>query len=149
MRTLQTSARIPAPPAVAWDVLTDLDDHRSWNPFMSSISGAPEVGARLVVRLTPPGGRAMTVRPTVTAAEPGRRFEWLGHLGVPGLFDGRHRFELHDLGDGTTRLVHEEEFRGVLVPLLWRFVAGSTRAGFEQFDEAFARRVASLVADRD
>jgi hypothetical protein len=54
-----------------------------------------------MLRMQSSGGRAMTIRPRVTAASPGSTFEWLGHLGVPGIFDGRHRFELTATSTGT------------------------------------------------
>ena len=140
MRTIQTTAVLDVTPDIAWQVLTDFPAHAEWNPFMRRIDGDPTDGARLTVRLAPPGGRAMTFRPTVTAADPGRLLEWLGHLGVPGLFDGRHRFDLEPLDGGQTRLTHSETFRGLLVRPLWRSMAGPTTAGFEQFNAAFAER---------
>lgn len=148
MRTISTTAVLDVPPEVAWQVLTDFAAHAEWNPFMSSIAGEPTPGSRLTVHLTPPGGRAMTVRPTVTAADPARLFEWLGHLGVPGLFDGRHRFELEPLPSGQTGLTHSETFRGLLVRPLWRSVSGPTTAGFEQFNHAFADRCRAMSGDR-
>lgn len=140
MRTITTTIDIDADAEVAWAVLTDFPSHADWNPFMAGITGEPTPGSRLTVRLTPPGGRAMTFRPTVTAAEPARLLEWLGHLAVPGLFDGRHRFELAPLRSGQTRLTHSETFRGLLVRPLWRSMAGPTTEGFEQFNQAFAAR---------
>lgn len=144
MRTIQTTAELDVTPDIAWQVLTDFAAHAEWNPFMRSIEGQPIEGGRLTVRLTPPGGRAMTFRPTVTAARPGRLLEWLGRLGVPGLFDGRHRFELEPLPSGQTRLTHSETFRGLLVRPLWRSMAEPTTAGFEQFNAAYAERCAAV-----
>ena len=66
--------------------------------------------------------------------------EWVGHLGVPGLFDVRHRFELTDTGTGT-HLVQKESFRGLLVRPLRRSLDGSTRAGFEAMNSALRERV--------
>ena len=100
----------------------------------------PEVGQRLSLRLEPPGGRGITIRPTVTAAEPASMLEWFGHLGVPGFFDGRHRFDLVVIPAGTL-LVHSEAFGGLLVRPLHRSLDGSTRAGFEAMNEALRRRV--------
>ena len=145
MRRIETTIDIDVTPEQAWAVLVDLDGHAEWNPFMSEIRGVAAVGERLTVTFTPPGRRATTFRPTVTAADPVRRFEWLGRLGIPGLFDGRHRFDLEPLADGRTRLVHSEEFRGVLVPLLWRSLATATRTGFEQLNAAFAARCVAVV----
>ncbi|HXV94113.1 MAG TPA: SRPBCC domain-containing protein [Pseudonocardia sp.] len=148
MKTLETRIDIAAPPLAVWEVLTDLARYAEWNPFVLEASGEVAVGARLHVRIRPEGGRAMTFRPTVTAAEPGRRFAWLGRLwGVPGLFDGAHRFELEPI-DGGTRLVHAEDFRGVLVPLVARSLETGSRAGFEAMNLALARRVEALHAAR-
>jgi hypothetical protein len=60
----------------------------------------------------------MTFRPTVAALEPGRRREWLGHAGMPGLFDGRHSFTVGPRTGGGTTFTRRESFGGILVPLL-------------------------------
>jgi hypothetical protein len=131
---------IEAPPAEVWRHLVDLAAYPDWNPFIPSAEGEVEVGQRLSLRLQPPGGRAVPIRPTVTAATTASVFEWLGHLVVPGLFDGRHRFELFPTRAGT-RLVQSESFAGLLVRPLRRWLDGSTRAGFEAMNAALRRRV--------
>jgi hypothetical protein len=102
-------------------------------------AGTVAVGERLTNRLEPPGGKAMTFRPTVTQVHDGRVFEWLGRLGLPGLFDGRHRFELVPNGDGT-RLMQTERFSGVLVPFMTKGLYTKTRAGFEAMNTALKTR---------
>jgi hypothetical protein len=141
MEQLRTEIEIDARPAAVWAVLVDLERHAEWNPFLVQASGEVREGERLRVRLSPPGGRAITMRPRVTVADEARTFEWLGHLGVRGLFDGRHRFDLEPLGDGRTRLVQSETFTGLLVPLLARFLEAKTRAGFVAMNEALRARV--------
>lgn len=143
---VRTEIEIPSPPAAVWAVLTDLERWAEWNPFATA-QGRARVGERLVVRLTGArGGKGMTFKPRVTAAEPGRRFAWLGRLGVPGLFDGEHSFTLQPLHGGTrTRLVHAESFTGVLVGLLTRMLDGNTAAGFDQLNAALADRVAAVT----
>jgi hypothetical protein len=130
---------IEAPPAEVWRHLIDLEAYPDWNPFIPSASGTPEVGERLSLRLQPPGGRAVPIRPTVTAVTTASVFEWLGHLGVPGLFDGRHRFELFPTPAGT-RVVQSEAFSGLLVRPLRRWLDGGTRAGFEAMNDALRGR---------
>jgi hypothetical protein len=98
------------------------------------------VGERLTNRLQPPGGKAMTFRPTVTAVEPNRTFEWLGRLGLPGIFDGRHRFELEATASGGTRLVHTEHFRGILVRFMRKSLDTKTLQGFELMNAALKTR---------
>src|SRR5688572_2335739 len=98
---LHTEIVIDAPPERVWAVLTDFERYAEWNPFVQAVQGELTEGGRLRVRLVPPGGRAITMRPRVTAMDPGVAFEWLGHLGVAGIFDGRHRFELRPTVGGT------------------------------------------------
>ena len=60
--------------------------------------------------------RTMRMRPTVLVAEPGRELRWLGRLFVPRLFDGEHRFEIHDDGHGRVRFVQESDSEGCSSP---------------------------------
>ena len=140
---LHTEITIDAPPERVWDILTDLDGYQAWNPFVISSEGQVAVGERLVNRLQPPGGKAQTFKPTVTVVEPAATFEWLGRLGVPGVFDGRHRFDLEPTPDGGTRFVHSEFFSGLLVPLMRSMLDGKTRQGFELMNDALKTRAES------
>jgi len=139
MRQIHVETDIAAPCRRVWSVLTDFAAYPAWNPFITRLEGEAREGARLTVRIHPPGGRAMTFRPTVLAAVPGRELRWLGHLLVPGLFDGEHAFRLEPRGAEGCRLVQEERFRGLLVPLLGRALA-QTRKGFEAMNQALKER---------
>lgn len=143
---LQTDIEITAPPETVWDVLTNLDEYRDWNPFIISATGNVEVGERLINRMQQPGSRAMTIKPTVTEVETGRTFEWLGVLGIPGVFDGRHRFELEETVTGT-RLVQSEQFRGILVRFMRKMIDTSTRQAFEQMNSALKERAEAQSGD--
>ena len=94
MKRIETQIDLPAVPSVVWEQLIDTVSMGNWNPFITSMSGVLEVGERLRVRIAPVGGRPMAFKPRVTVVEPGRRLEWLGTMGIPGLFDGRHSFTL-------------------------------------------------------
>ena len=82
----------------------------------------------------------MRMRPTVLAAKRPQELRWLGHLGVPGLFDGEHRFRIEPLGTDRVRFVQEERFSGLLAPLVLRFVERGTRQGFEAMNQALKAR---------
>jgi hypothetical protein len=141
---IRSEIEIEAPPDAVWAQLADLGGYEEWNPFITRAEGSAKAGQRLSLRMQPSGGRAMTIRPTVTAASEGSTFEWLGHLGVPGVFDGRHRFELSPTPTGT-HVVQRESFRGLLVRPLRRALDTGTLAGFEAMNAALRRRV--LEAD--
>jgi hypothetical protein len=139
-KQLRTHIDIHASPERVWQILTDFAAYPQWNPFMPQASGSARRGQRLTIRLQPAGGRGTTFRPTVLEADPGKRLRWIGHLLVPGVFDGEHSFTIQPLGDGQVRLVQQEDFRGLLVPLLARSLDRRTLPAFEQMNQALKRR---------
>ena len=145
MKELRTDIEFEGTPQEVWEVLADLPAYAEGNPFIKKIDGEPRTGAKLEVRMEPEGERAMTFRPTVLTAEPGRELKWLGHLLVPGLFDGEHRWLIEEIELGRVRFTQSERFGGILVPLLWKKLRdGGTAKGFRAMNEALARRVAEL-----
>ena len=137
---LHSETAIQASPQLVWEILTDFAAYPEWNPFIPRIDGSVETGSRLDVQLQPPGGRGMRMRPTVLAAAPAEELRWVGHLGIPGLFDGEHRFRIELLGPDRVRFVQEEQFRGLLVPLVFWFIEAGTRQGFEAMNQALKAR---------
>lgn len=143
-KTIQTTIRIAATPDKVWNVLTAFHAYPEWNPFIKSLSGDVKTGNTITVRLEPPGGKGMTFKPEVLAFEKNKTFHWQGHLFFPGLFDGKHRFELTDNGDGTTTFTHAEDFKGILVPLFREMLDGSTINGFRLMNEELKKRAEQL-----
>jgi hypothetical protein len=82
----------------------------------------------------------MTFRPTVLTAEDNRELRWLGHLLVPGLFDGEHSLTIQPLGENRARFVQREAFKGLLVPLFRRSLDNNTQRGFEEMNRALEER---------
>ena len=136
---LHSEIGIDAAPERVWEILIDFASYEDWNPFIISSRGEPEVGTRLVNRMQPPGGRVFTFKPTVTAVEEGQVFEWLGHMMIPGLFDGRHHFEIRSSGTGTV-FTQDEYFSGVLVRLMRKNLDGPTSEGFHAMNQALKER---------
>jgi hypothetical protein len=139
-KQLRSEIDVHATPERVWQVLTDFAAYPQWNPFITRADGEARRGRRLTLRMQPAGGRATTFRPTVLEAAQGRELRWLGRLLVPGLFDGEHRFTIRPLGDGQVRLVQQEDFRGLLVPLLAGSLDRRTLPAFEQMNQALKRR---------
>jgi hypothetical protein len=147
MRELSTEIEFDGTPDETWAILTDLQAYPLWNPFIEKVDGELSVGAKLDVRLQPVDERGITMHPTVLTAEPGRELRWIGHLLVPGIFDGEHRFLIEEAGPSRVRFTQSERFGGILVPLLWKKLRdGGTARGFRAMNEAIARRVAERRA---
>ena len=60
MKELRTAIEINASADTVWAILTDLSQFAAWNPFMPEAEGEVREGARLKVRIAPPGGKAST-----------------------------------------------------------------------------------------
>lgn len=144
---LHTEIDIEASPEDVWTVLTDLSHYSDWNPFIVSSHGTVAVGQRLMNRLRTPGGKTRTFKPTVTIVDPPRTFEWLGHLGFPGIFDGRHRFELTATRTGT-HLAQIEHFSGLLVRFALRSLDEGTVGGFNAMNLALKACVEHRPVER-
>ena len=137
-RIITTNLTVSASVEDVWETLTDLAGYRTWNPFIIAAAGTISVGERLDLRIQPPGGRAMTFKPWVTALEQHHYVEWLGRLGLPGIVDGRHSFTLTSMAGGRTLVQQSETFTGVLIPFTGPMLA-RTRAGFVAMNEALAQ----------
>lgn len=143
MRAIHTEIGIGAPAARVWDVLMATDAWAEWNPFAKA-SGRFAVGERVSVTLTPPGKRAMTVRPAIVKLDAGRELRWLGSLGIRGLFDGEHGFRVAPEDVGRCRFEQFETFTGLLVaPIMW-MVGDATRQGFEAMNRALKVRAEAV-----
>ena len=140
MRELRSEIEIRASADRVWGILTDFARYPEWNPFLRQITGDAVKGAGLTVLFQPSGSGAMTMRPTVTQVRPSAELRWLGHLMVPGLFDGEHIFEIEPRGEGVVRFVQRENFDGLLVPLFWGMLDRDTRRGFTEMNAALKVR---------
>lgn len=136
MMEIRTEIDIDAPTEKVWAALTDFAAFPGWNPFIRSASGPLEVGSKLDVFLGALRDARDAFRPTVTSVVPTRELRWLGRVGVPGLFDGEHIFELTARGPDRTHFVQRERFRGVFVPLLAPSLERGARRGFEEMNRA-------------
>jgi len=94
MKSIESEITIDAPVASVWSHLIDFVHYPNWNVFIPSISGELKEGSKWKVTIHPPGGSKMTFAPKCTKMETGKRFQWKGSLGIPGLFDGEHIFSL-------------------------------------------------------
>ena len=135
--TISTHVIIDAPVEAVWARLIDLEDYGTWNPFITSAAGSLSLDQRLTLTVLPPGGRLMTFRPRVSTVKENTCVEWIGRLGLPGIFDGRHRFGLTSMPEGRTMLEQSETFSGLLIPFAGSMIA-RTGAGFAAMNSALA-----------
>ncbi len=143
-RELFSQIEIEASPEKVWGVLTDFASFPDWNPFMRSVSGDLSVGGRLTVRLQPPRSKGATFKPNIIEVERYRSIRWLGHLLIPGLFDGEHILEILPVEGGKrVRFIQRELFSGLFLPFLSKMLKHDTAGGFVEMNKALKERCES------
>lgn len=134
-KEIKTEILINATPEKIWSILINFDNYTNWNPFIKSIKGEVKVGNIITARIEPPEAKGMTFKPKILIFETNKELKWLGHLLFAGLFDGEHKFELIDHGNGTTTFRQSEKFNGILVPLFKKQLDNNTKKGFEEMNK--------------
>ncbi|HSH21758.1 MAG TPA: SRPBCC domain-containing protein, partial [Candidatus Caenarcaniphilales bacterium] len=127
-------------------VLTDFPSYRDWNPHLRQVRGRPREGRRIVVLSQPPASRPIVLRPRLVVWRPPYEFRWRAIFLARRLFSGEHGFRLEPLPGGRVRFIHDETFRGLLVPLYSRLRLDATKRGFGQMNEALRERAEALAA---
>nr|WP_315224744.1 SRPBCC domain-containing protein [uncultured Flavobacterium sp.] len=140
-KLINTQIIINATPDKVWSVLTGFDNYSNWNPFIKNIIGEPKVGSRITVSIALQEGNLTTFRPTVVAFEQNKELRWFGKLFFKGVFDGEHKFELIDNGNGFTIFNHSETFNGILVRLFKKQLENNIKKNFELMNESLKKRV--------
>ncbi len=138
--SIHSEIKINASREIIWNILMDFDQFPSWNPFIKSIKGSTQVGEKLDVLLDD-----MRFKPTVLVNKEFRQFKWLGHLMIPGIFDGSHNFELIENDEGGVTFIQSEDFKGILVPLLKKKLMTETLNQFKSMNTALKNRAEQLT----
>ena len=146
--TIESEIVLPAPVEQCWAVLTDFARYPEWNPYATRVEGEFRAGEKLSFTIVDGNFEApLDLESTLETIVPNEHFNWVGTLLMRGVHDTRHGFRLRDEGDGTTHLLHYEEFRGFLARILPdRAVrVGKTRESFDRMNEALRRRLSKPV----
>ena len=134
-KEIKTEILINVTPEKVWSILTNFEEYKNWNPFIKSLKGDVKAGNKIIVKIEPPEAKGMTFKPKILSFETNKELRWLGHLLIKGIFDGEHKFELIDNGNGTTTFKQSEKFKGVLVPLFSKQLDNNTKKGFEEMNK--------------
>ncbi|GIL74412.1 hypothetical protein Vretimale_2054 [Volvox reticuliferus] len=141
---LRTQIEINAPAERVWSLMGNLREWGSFNSFLKveDVPDTLEPGKPLRVHFQPPGHSKPTLMtPQVVNYVPGTELRWRGKLmGSNLFFVGEHFFTLQPMGPEKTLLLHGEDFKGCLVPLLGSLLADA-RKGFEEFNQGLKNAV--------
>jgi len=137
-KSIKTNIIINAPVDKVWNVLIDFDKYPEWNPFVVKVAGNIKEGNTIEVTFQTKGSKPVVFTPKIILFKEYNVLRWEGRLLMPGIFTGRHTFQVKSIGTGKTQLIQKEKFYGILVPF---FSFDSTLEGFTSMNEAIKKRV--------
>ncbi len=141
MRELQATIQISAPIDRVWQVLTDFDNWKEWNPMVNQASGSASVRSKLSITMRGPNAKdAMNYQPIVIEVNPPKSFRWRATMLSGLLFTNDRVFELKEI-NGMTELVNKEEFSGLMVPFFWNKMNGFVVPMLEKMNKALKEKV--------
>jgi hypothetical protein len=109
MKSIYTDIEISASPDRIWNILLDVNKYPEWNPFIINVEGVFKEGEKIKVTLHQVDSKPMVFKPRCKKLNIAKELRWLGHLFIPGLFDGEHIFELQTLENGNTKFIQREK----------------------------------------
>lgn len=134
---VETKIIINASLESVWKTFMNFQEHDQWNDFLRIQNGEKKVGDKIKVDFLSNGKVKMTMKPTVVEIQENEAFEWIGNLGIKGIFDGHHQFKFKDIGNNQTEFIQAEDFSGLLIRLLMKSVIEPTTIQFKKLNENF------------
>ncbi len=136
MREIRTEIEIAASPLKVWDILTDLDKWKEWNPIVNQASGNPTLGSKISITMSGKDGKdANNYTPLIIKFEESKSFHWRAEMMASFLFTNERIIELEETDLGT-RLIQIETFSGLLVSLFWGKMEKHVPAMLKSMNEA-------------
>lgn len=131
---VRSQIEIDAPLERVYSALIEFERYSKWNPYHVRVAGSPELGAKLDVTVHRPDGKTVQV-PAVHVLRLRENAELTWGGGFKGVFYGGHVFELKKLAANRTRLIHNEDFKGLFVGLA-DLPADVLTTGYERMNRA-------------
>lgn len=144
MRTLETDIIIYANIEKVWKVLTLFENYATWNPFIQQSQGQIVNGTKLknTIHIN---GTAYVFQPTIVAVKAPYYFAWYGYKYAPFIFGGKHYFHLEKVTENETKLIHNEDFLGLLGNYIFQKIQLNTKKGFIAMNEALKKECEQCI----
>jgi hypothetical protein len=143
VKELVTEIDIAASPSRVWQVLTDFENHSTWNPFMTKVSGKALKDEKIELTLPSPQGGTMMIAPTILAVEKERELRWVGRT-EDDTFVGEHSFVIKPTGENSVHFVHSEKFTGSMIEALEGWLDTTVRNHFEDMNKALKAKAEQM-----
>lgn len=133
---IYTEIEINANAEKVWNAFMDISKHEDWNSLFKVNKGRFVKDTKLDITIND-----MRFKPKVLTVDANKKLVWLGRFLIPGLFDGKHQFEIVALDDNRVLFKHYENFKGILVPFMRKSLNRDIVPKFKEMNLALKRYV--------
>lgn len=124
--------------ATVWETLTDFSAYPQWNPLVGWLRGDFRTNGQIHMFIKPLN-RSFKAR--LKTVQQYQEFTWIGAQLAPWFLSGEHYYRLETIGDGVTRLLHGEYFRGLASALISTSVLHRMEQAFIQHNLLLKERI--------
>lgn len=142
VREIKTEIQIAARPSEVWNVLTEFNSWKEWNPTILLAEGTATIGSKLNITINGNGKGDANYQPNVLESSIPNSFRWRVNMMADFIFKNDRVFILQNR-QGGTYLIHKEEFSGMMVPLMWGMFEDFVGPTLEKMNEALKKKVES------
>lgn len=135
---VHTQIELEAPIGKVWSLLADINSWDTWTPIFNFKMASLKPGGRaLLLAKVGPAPAPLPVKFDVVDKE--RELRW--HGGVKGMLYGSHFLKLEKIDENRTRLIHGEEFSGLVISASWGLLGKQLPAAYKAFNRHLSRRL--------
>jgi len=139
---------IDAPPQVVWDVVADFASYPEWNPFCTSVDGAFELGAPIVLHTPHPDHDPdLQTQEWISAIEAPHHLQYNTGDSIPGVHAVRDQW-IEDLGEGRSSYCTVDVFTGEYAQLAYDLQGQWVTDGFNALARALKIRAEERWSSR-
>jgi hypothetical protein len=138
---------VQAPAEVIWEVITDLDSWKDWNPLYPRAAGAIRIGSQLDLTVALPGKTPQDIAVVVEDWVPNEQLHWRGRA-MGGLVKSLRYLEIVKLAEESCIVENGGIFGGLLGPRKVKPVGRAVYRGLMAMNEALKDRAEALWRER-
>ncbi len=146
-RAVEFRLGVQAPAEIVWEVVSDFDSWKDWNPLYRKAEGQMKIGTTLTLEQHLPGEPAKVITPIVQDWVPYEQLHWRSTR-VGGLVTAIRYLEIENMGPENATFSNGELFIGMLLRFISRDERRRMRAAFTEMGEAVRDRAEVLWSER-
>jgi len=137
--SINHSFKVEAKKSTLWHIITDTEQYKDWNPFVTDCHTSFEVGSPIFLKVQLLPLASISQRETILLFQEGERFDYGIQLPL-GALTSQRSHQLTQLNNGDVWYRSTFELSGWLSPLVKLLLFKALVNGFESMTHALIRR---------